>query len=72
MEEQEWIYLKDEKPPQGAWVRCRGWHELTAIYDADSDKWQQDEQAPQYGRLVQWRFATGEEVSKKPTVCDDE
>ena len=72
MQEQEWIYLKDEKPPQGVWVRCRGWHELTARHDSESDSWEQDEDAPQYGRLVQWRLVTREEISQQKSVCDDE
>jgi hypothetical protein len=55
--EQEWIYLKDEKPPVGAWVRVRGWHEISAKYQPGNEEcdWEQDDEAPQEGNAVQWR-----------------
>jgi len=63
--EDEWIYLKDETPPQGAWCVCRGWHEIVCRYQPNNKEceWLEDEFAQQYGRLVQWRFVKNGEVS---------
>ena len=65
--EDEWIYLKDQSPPKGAWCRLKGWFELTAKEKQNGKvcEWVEDEFAQQYGKPVMWRFAKAEEISEQ-------
>lgn len=74
MEDENWIYLKDQSPPKGAWCRLKGWFELTAKEKpgGHAGEWVEDEFAQQFGRPVMWRFAKADEVSDEAKRSDDD